>query len=142
MMPRIRFLISAAIVIVAFLNLWQVTHSLRSAKSRDADDVVILEDHYRFVRDALMKERYWRGDVGYMPAGVLSGHARTLMDDQQWALVRYVMIPWNVLQDNLGPQYVILDGTRTKERIQTPQGFTKIYDSMNGLAVLKKVSAQ
>ena len=142
MMRRIRFVISAAIVIVAFLNLWQVHHNLLWIKPREANDVVILEDRYRFIRDSLMKEKYWRGDVGYMPAGVLSGHARTLMDDQQWALVRYVMIPWNVLQDSLGPRYIILDGTRTTEPIQTPQGFTKIYESMNGLIVLKKLSPQ
>jgi hypothetical protein len=135
-----RLLISAAIVVVAFLNLWQVNHSLQSVKPRDADDVVILEDRLRFVRDALMKEQYWRGDVGYMPAGVLHGHARTHFDDEQWVFVRYVMIPWNVVQDSLAPRYVIVDGRRTTEPIETPPGFTRIYDSTNGIVVLRKLS--
>jgi len=142
MIGPVRLLISFAIVAVAFLNLWQVNQTLRWVKPREADDVVILEDQLRFVRNALMKAGYWRGDVGYMPGGVLHGHPRTLRDDQQWVLVRYVMIPWNVLQDTLGAPYVLVDGTRSGTPIEIPEGFTRIYDSMNGLVLLKKVSTQ
>jgi hypothetical protein len=89
-----------------------------------------------------MKAGYWLGDVGYMPAGVLHGYPRTLDDDQQWVVVRYVMIPWNILQDTLSAPYVLVDSTRSKTPVETPQGFIKIYDSTNGLVVLKKLSAQ
>jgi hypothetical protein len=140
--PPVRFLTSAAIVVVAFLNLWHLNQSLRWVKPREADDVVILEDRLRFVRDTLMKEKYWRGDVGYMPAGVLQGHPRTSVDDEQWVLLRYVMIPWNVLENTLGAPYVLLDGRRSSRPVETPAGFIKIYDSANGLVVLKKLSGQ
>ena len=119
--PRSIF-VSAAIVAVAFLNLWQVTQTLRWVKPREADDVVVLEDRLRFVRDALMKAGYWRGDVGYVPAQLLQGNRQgnrmAPIDDQQWALVRYVMIPWNVLQNTLSTPYVLVDGTRTAYRFK------------------------
>lgn len=146
MIARGRFLLSAAIVAVAFVNLWQLTQTLRWVKPREADDVVVLEDRLRFVRDALMKAGYWRGDVGYVPAQLLLGNRQgnriTAVDDQQWALVRYVMIPWNVLQNTLSTPYVLVDGTRTATPIQTPDGFVKVYDSMNGLVLVKKLSSQ
>lgn len=139
-------MLSAAIVAVAFLNLWQVTQTLRWVKPREADDVVVLEDRLRFVRDALMKAGYWRGDVGYVPAQLLlanrQGNRMTAIDDQQWALVRYVMIPWNVLQNSLNTPFVLVDGTRTAAPVQTPDGFVKVYDSMNGLVLVKKLSSQ
>lgn len=142
MIGPVRFLISVAIAVVAFLNLWHLDQTLRWVKPREADDVVILEDRLRFVRDALMKAGYWRGDVGYMPAGVLQGHPRTLRDDQQWLLVRYVMIPWNIRQDTLAAPYVLVDSTRSSSPVEMPEGFTRIYDSANGLVVLKKLSVQ
>jgi len=142
MIRAVRFLISVAIVVVAFLNLSHLNQGLRGLKPREADDVVILEDRLRFVRDALMKAGYWRGDVGYMPAGVLQGYPRTINDNQQWVTVRYVMIPWNILQDTLSAPYVLVDGTRSKTPVQTPEGFIRIYDSTNGLVVLKKLSVQ
>jgi len=142
MIGRVRFLTSAAIAVFAFLNLWHLNQSLRWVKPREADDIVILEDRLRFVRDALMKAGYWRGDVGYMPAGVLQGYPRTINDNQQWVTVRYVMIPWNILQDTLSAPYVLVDGTRSKTPVQTPEGFIRIYDSTNGLVVLKKLSVQ
>jgi hypothetical protein len=111
-------------------------------KPREADDVVVAEDRLRYVRDALMKAGYWRGDVGYMPVGVLSGHPRTTKADQYWRITRYVMIPWNIIQDSLSPPYVLLDGTGSDLAINTPKGFTRIYDSMNGLVLLKKLSTE
>ena len=70
MIARGRFLLSAAIVAAAFLNLWQVTQTLRWVKPREADDVVVLEDRLRFVRDALDEGRIlaWRCRLCARPA--------------------------------------------------------------------------
>jgi hypothetical protein len=140
MKARLRLLISIALAGVAFLNLWDLNLTLRRVKTREADDAVVLEDRLRFVRDALMKAGYRRGDIGYMPAGVLSGRPRTLEDDKQWAIVRYVMIPWNVRQDSLDAPYILIDGTRTGGIIGPPVGFTQIYDSMSGLVLVRKLA--
>ena len=77
MTDRLRRLVEAALMAVAFVNLWQVNQTLRSAKPHDADEMIVWEDRLRFVRDGLMKAGYFRGDVGYMPAGFLNGRART-----------------------------------------------------------------
>ena len=139
-MRSLRILVSTFLVAVAFANLWQLNQTLRWVKPREADDVVVLEDRLRYVRDALMKAGFRGGDIGYMPAGVLHGNPRTLKDDQYWVLTRYVMIPWNVLQDSLAPAYVLLDGTRSDPLVEAPDGFVKVYDSMDGLVLLKKLS--
>jgi hypothetical protein len=111
-------------------------------KPREADVAVISEDQLRFVRDVLMKAGYWRGDVGYMPAGVLRGQPPTQRDDDQWILTRYVMIPWNIRRDNLDAPYVLVDGTRTSTPVETPAGFARIYASANGLVLFKNLSVQ
>src|SRR5215831_11738980 len=129
MIRLVRFLISVAIAIVAFLNLWHLDQTLRGVKPREADVAVISEDQLRFVRDALMKAGYWRGDVGYMPAGVLQGHQPTLLDDQQWILTRYGMLRWDIRANTLAAPYVFGDGTRTSAAVETPAGFARIYDS-------------
>lgn len=134
----LRVLVSASIVVVAYLNLWQLNQTLRWVKPREADDVVVLEDRLRFIRNALMKAGYWRGDVGYMPAAVLNGAAPTARNEQVWTQVRYVMIPWNVVQDSLNPPYVLVDSTGVAQPVEIPAGFGKIYDSKDGLMLLKK----
>jgi len=139
-MANLRTLVSTCLVAITFANLWQLNQTLRWVKPREADDVVISEDRLRYVRDALMKAGYWRGDIGYMPAGVLHGRSRTFKDDQYWVITRYVMIPWNVLQDSLAPAYVLVDATRSDPAVETPNGFVKVYDSMDGLVLLKKLS--
>src|SRR5947207_1309918 len=100
MTAGVRFLISSSLVFVSFLNLWQLNQTLRWVKPREDDAVVIWEDRLRFVRDALMKGEYWRGDVGYMPAAVLRGDRQTAEDDKHWVQARYVMIPWNLVQNS------------------------------------------
>lgn len=142
MKTALRFLVSAGIAATAFLNLWYLNQSFYWVTSRTTDPVVVVEDRIRSVRDALMKSGYRRGDIGYMPAGVLLGKPRTASDDQQWARIRYAMIPWNLLQDNLKPSYVLLDATRIDSAVDIPQGFTKMYDSKDGLILLKKPAAQ
>jgi hypothetical protein len=137
MIGPVRFFLAAGIAAAAFANLWQVNQTLRWVKPREDDAVVVLESRLRFIRNALMKEGYWRGDVGYMPAGILQGHSRTSVDDEQWALVRYAMIPWNILQDSLHAPYVLIDGTKSGTPIEVPPGFVPIYDSADGLVLVK-----
>jgi hypothetical protein len=139
-MAILRTLVSTCLVAIAFANLWQLNQTLRWVKPREADDVAISEDRLRYIRDALMKAGYWRGDIGYMPAGVLQGRARTPKDDQYWVITRYVMIPWNVVQDSLAPAFVLVDATRSDAAVEPPNGFVKVYDSTDGLVLIKKLS--
>jgi hypothetical protein len=131
-----------ALVAIAFVNLWQANRSLSYLKPRSEDAVVVWEDRLRFVRNTLMKAGYWRGDVGYISGGVLLGRPRTQEEDGDWGQARYVMIPWNLLQDSLAPPFVIADFSRTKESPTWPEGFVKLYDSGDGLIVLARPAVQ
>src|SRR5689334_18204666 len=48
MRTRLGLLVQAALVVIAFLNLWQLNRTLRWVKPREADDAVIAEDRLRF----------------------------------------------------------------------------------------------
>jgi hypothetical protein len=130
-----------ALVGIAFLNLWAANRSLAYLKPRREDAVVVWEDRLRYVRNALMKAGYFRGDVGYVPAGVLQGRARTTEENTDWVQARYVMIPWNLLQDNMDTPYVIVDFSRSKGSIDSPPAFVKLYDSGDGLTLLRRTSS-
>jgi hypothetical protein len=142
MIARARLLVAAALVVTAFLNLWQLNQTLRWVKPREADAVVIWEDRLRFIRNELMKADYWRGEVGYMPAGVLQGRRRTDDDHNSWVQARYVMIPWNLSQDSLAAPYVVVDATRSAPPPEVPAGFTTLYQSKDGIVLLRKLPAQ
>ncbi|HEY2380465.1 MAG TPA: hypothetical protein VGK48_04715 [Terriglobia bacterium] len=138
MIAGVRLLVSALLVFVSFLNLVQLNQTLRWVKPREADDVVVWEDRLRFIRDELMKAGYWRGDVGYMPAGILNGRPQTLDDDRNWVQARYGMIPWNLLQNSSSAPYVLVDATRINAPAHIPEGFSKVYESKTGLILLKR----
>jgi hypothetical protein len=89
-----------------------------------------------------MKEAYWRGDVGYVSGEVLNGGRPSPNDDANWTIARYVLIPWNLLENSLAEPYVFVDATGSAARVQTPEGFTRIYDSTTGVILLKRVSSR
>lgn len=138
----LRTVTGAALVGIAFVNLWMANKSLSYVKPRREDAVVVWEDRLRYFRNELMKAGYFRGDVGYMPGGVLQGGTRTLAEDIDWVQARYVMIPWNLLQDNMNAPYVIVDFSRRGGPFEIPPAFIKVYDSKDGLTLLRKTSAQ
>ena len=139
---RFRLLVELAIVAAACANAWQADHLLRSIKPRQEDDLVIWEKRLSPIRDALIKSAYSGADIGYIPARALKGQQRTIEDDLHWVQVRYVLIPWNVLQDSLAPHYVIADFTGGEFPPDVPHGFAKRYDSGDGLMLLERASWQ
>jgi hypothetical protein len=107
-------------------------------KPRNQDDVVVLEGRLVAVRNLLLENEYVGRDIGYMPAGVLNGNTRTDAEANRWVQARYVMIPWNLVQDSLDAPYVILDRISAVEN-SLPAGFVTLYDSGDGLLLLQKL---
>ena len=138
----LRFLASAALIAVAFLNLWHANRLAESIKPRNEDDVVVLEHRMIGIRNTLLGVKYLRGDLGYMPAGVLNGNPRTERESSRWVQARYVMIPWNLLQDSLAAPYVIVDSSLNGAEPRLPEGFVKLYDSGDGLVLLQQTQRQ
>ena len=138
----LRSLISGALVVIAFLNLWHFTQNLSILKARKDDAVVVWENRLIGVRDALLKVHYLGGDVGYITAGVLQGSPRTTGENTNWVQARYVMIPWNLLQDTLAAPYVIADFSGSEAPPELPAGFVMLYDSRDGLVLLQRTPPQ
>jgi hypothetical protein len=127
---------------VAFLNLWQANRLAEGKKPRNQDDVVLLERRMIGIRNALLGVGYRGGDIGYMPAGVLNGNPRTERESTRWVQARYVMIPWNLLEDTMSAPYVIVDASLNADQPRLPEGFVKLYDSGDGLILLQQTRPQ
>ena len=129
---KLRYLAGVVVIICAILNIAQFTRHIFNLPPRQSDDRIIWEQRLDGIRNALRKAGYTSGDIGYMPAGVLMGKARTEREDVDWVQVRYAMIPLNVLQDNLDAPYVIAESTHSLE------GFTTLHDGGNGWILLQR----
>ncbi len=138
----LRALVSGAIVVAAGLNLWSFIYQASTLKPRREEPVVISESRIIGVRDALLKAHYLHGDVGYIPGRVLEGGARTIEEDTDWLHFRYGMIPWNLVQDTLNAPFVVLDFTRWTDPAELPSGFVAVYESGDGLILLRRANPQ
>jgi len=100
--------------------------------------MVVLEQRLTGIRNALVEARYPASDLGYMPAGVLNGNPKTEKQAERFVRLRYVMIPWNLIENSIAPPYVILDSSIDGVDAAIPAGFAKLYDSGDGLALLQR----
>jgi hypothetical protein len=132
MRARLRYVLGVALVLCACVNIGQFAHDVFNLPPRQSDDRIIWERRLDGIRDALRKEGYTSGPIGYMPAGVLQGKPRTEREDVDWVQVRYALIPLNVLQDTLEAPYVIAETSGGVD------GFATIYNPNNGWVLLKK----
>jgi hypothetical protein len=135
-------LVFAAVAAVAFLNLWDFVEQASSQQPRKEDQVGVAEWRLRWIRDALYKAHYLRGDIAYIPGRVLDGGAQTPDETSDWMITHYVMIPWNVVENTLNAPYLILDYSRWDKPVVLPAGFTTVYDSGDGLMLLRKLESQ
>ena len=136
MRSNLRYIAGIIVVVCATLNIGQFARYVFNLPPRQSDDRIIWEQRLDGIRNALRKAGYNSGDIGYVPAGVLQGTARTEREDVDWVQVRYAMIPLNVLQDSLEAPYVIAESTHEVE------GFTTFYDGSNGWILLQKKAPQ
>ncbi len=141
-LPILRFLASAALIAVAFLNLWHSNRLAEGLKPRNEDDVVVIEQRMTGIRNALLGIPYRSGDIGYMPASVLNGKQRTEREAARYVQTRYSMIPWNLKENTMAAPYVIVDSSAAADVAPIPEGFAKLYDSGDGLMLLQKTRPQ
>lgn len=123
-------------MVSAGVNIWQFNQNVWNLPPRESDHRIIWEQRLSGIREALRSAGYARGNIGYMPAGVLQGKPRTEREGVDWVQVRYAMIPLNVLQDTLDAPYVVAESSGSLE------GFTTVYDPHNGWVLLQRNSPQ
>ena len=137
---RLQFLAGVALVVAAFLNLGQFHHSLAILPIREQEEMVVWETRLSGIRYALTLAQYESGaPVGYISGAALRGLPSTPEHSTRWAQARYVMIPWNVVQDTMEARYVIVDSSGENVNVEVPAGFTKVYDSGDGLLLLQRI---
>jgi len=136
MRSKLRYLVGVVLVACACVNIGQFSRYVSNIPPRQSDDRIIWEQRLTGIREALRKAGFNSGNIGYMPAGVLQGRARTDREDVDWVQVRYAMIPLNVLQDTLDAPYVVAESSSGLE------GFTTVYEARNGWVLLQRKSRQ
>jgi hypothetical protein len=122
------------VVVISCVNVLHFNGYVSNLPPRHLDERFIWEQRLAGIRAVLSEAGYNKGDVGYMPAGVLQGHPRTDREVVDWIQVRYAMIPLNVVQDTLEAQFVVAEFSGDLE------GFTKLYDARNGWALFRRNS--
>ena len=134
--------VAIVIVAVACANIWRFTENVAKLPPREADGRVIWENRLGEIQRKLLAARYTSGDIGFMPGSVLRGQQRSVQDDVNWVLARYVLIPLNVKQDSMDAPYVIADFSGSAGPPQIPDGFIQAYDAHDGLLLLRRQSRQ
>ncbi len=130
-----------ALVVIAFLNLAYSNRSASILPSRQQDEVEFLEERLRPIRYALMEARYPNGaPIGYITADISSSGQASEDDGKRWAQSRYVLVPWNLVLATMDARYVIVDIWKSEGRFQVPAGFTKVYESPDGLTLLVRTA--
>jgi hypothetical protein len=132
----LRFVAACLLAGTIILNLTGFSESVNQLPNRDLDEIFLWENYLTPIRIALLTAQYRDGIVGYMPGNVLRGHPHTDRESIDWALVRFVMIPWRVVQDTIDAPFVIVDFRGQDPDI--PAGFRTLYQSPEGLFLLKR----
>jgi hypothetical protein len=133
----LRLSAAAALLLVSFVNLSRYKDGLFYLQSREDDPVSTWESRILPVRYALIRAGYTRGDIGYISPSFFAGKPKRSLDEEiRWCIVRYGMIPWNLLDDPRPARYVIMDYVGISPVPPVPAGFKNLYESRDGLFLL------
>jgi hypothetical protein len=138
----VRFVLQmvAAIVVVtgSFINILEFSGFASRFPPRETDPMVAWETRYTKLHHQLIRERYRAGKIGFITARSLQHLALTEQDDQDWAALRYTIIPLLLIKDDFDAPYIIADFTHETGPPAAIEGFTRIEDSGDGLILYKR----
>jgi hypothetical protein len=130
------------VVIVACWNVWALTLVALSYGSRESNRNVVLEKIWRPIFHEFVEAKYRLGDVGYVTARTLRGEPPTEDDVVRRVGFYYAAIPLNIVPDKLDSPFLLADFTLSGPPDELPEGFEKVYDSGDGLLLLKHRATQ
>src|SRR5688572_4971466 len=130
----------AAIVIAWSIgwNLLKLILDFGGQIPREENVLVKLERSFTPIRFALWKEGYTGRYLGYVSPRSTVGNKVATDDGPRWSMVRYLAIPWVVLDDSRDVPYVIGDYQTGETIPEKLDGFTRIYDRGDGLILYKR----
>src|SRR5262249_1634947 len=116
----LQFVAALSIVVIACMSVWSYLVTVANMRLSDSE-ATAWENRLQGIRQALVDLRYTRGDIGYMPAGVLQGKPKTGRDDVDWVEARYTLIPFTLKQNSIDAPFVIVNYPGEPEPPKIPE---------------------
>jgi hypothetical protein len=145
----VQTLLTIAIVVIAYWNIWNSVRDAAGLPARASDEMVVQDERYRGIRDALVALGYGRGPIRYITNRDLKSESQNDQDAIRRAEAQYLMIPWTVLRGrqaasgkilNVDAPYLIGDFWDGMPA-QLPPDLVPVHDSGAGLILFRKKSA-
>jgi hypothetical protein len=141
-------LLFAVVIGIAYLNIWTSLHGIANIRPRSGDELVILEDRYRSIRETLLSIGYTQGPVRFITKRELNNEPPNSDDDLHWVQGQYVFVPWILVRNKKafsGPEFSneapwvigdFWDGAPSR----IPEGLIQVHDTGNGLILFQRKS--
>lgn len=135
-----------AVLLFAVSTCWnflELHAFLNEPPYREFTDVIGYESRFLEIKFELWRQGYDTGDIAYATARSFRGQPLTERDSVHWAQLRYVTIPFNLVQDLTGATYVLGDFTEDGGVApDTPPDLIKLFDQGNGLVLYKRAPSR
>ena len=96
------FVVSAALIVVTYLNLWTFgAESLANVPQRADSDVVLSEDQLAGIQSTLNALGHFGGKIRFLTTRDLNGEKPIRDDDYKWNKAQYAMLPWILIRNSL-----------------------------------------
>ena len=138
----LRVLAIIVIVVGAIWNIWTFAAEVSMGGPRQANDIVVWENRFVKLRDALLREKHADGKIAYVTARSLRGNPPAAYDNVHWAELRFVAIPLILVRDEPDTAYVLGDFTDGVTPQDIPENLIKVEDSGDGLILFKRKVAE
>jgi hypothetical protein len=125
----------------AYRNIWNFKRSAERLPPRERDELVVLHNQFKGVREKLAEMGYRSGRIALITRRNLASQPPTGVDGKRLFETQYNLAPLVVLPSTTDAPLTV--GCFIDE--ETPSkipGFIKIYDAGNGLMLLQRESSQ
>jgi hypothetical protein len=141
-----QFVFGLLLVLAAYWNLWSFTWESANRPTRESDEVSVIEDRYRGIRNMLNVVGYPRGPILFFTNGELKLERIPSENQKRWAEAQYVMVPWILIHNGRTAAQVPVDTDApfaigdfgAPELVEIPEGLVKIYDTQRGVVLFRR----
>jgi dolichol-phosphate mannosyltransferase len=123
-------IVSVALIASACWNIFAYQKSVSNLPPRDRDDLVLQEQRFAEIRRILLQIGF-SGNIAFVA---------NQENESRYLHAQYVMVPWVLLRYSRDARFLLADFGKESpsETPEIPQGFSRIYDSGDGLLLFEK----